>query len=128
MARPPFKPTAAMRRKVAVAAGGGMSHEEIALALGISRNTLTKHFDAELSSGACSKRMEALDAMFKAAKGGNVTAQKAYIATVPKISAPAPEQTKPTKTGKKEKAQADATTAQVGSDWENLLPSGTSLQ
>lgn len=104
-----------------------MSHEEIALALGISRNTLTKHFDVELSCGACAKRMETLDAMFKAAKGGNVTAQKAYIATVPKISAPAPEQTKPAKTGKKEQAQADATTAQVGSDWESLLP-GSALR
>jgi hypothetical protein len=126
MARPPFKPTAAMRRKVAVAAGGGMAHEEIALALGISRNTLTKHFDAELSMGACAKRMEALDAMFKAAKGGNVTAQKAYVAMTPKLSAPAPDAQ--AKTGKKEQAQADAKVAQVGSDWESLLPGSAPLQ
>lgn len=116
-----------MRRKVAVAAGGGMSHEEIAVALGISRNTLTKHFDAELSMGACARRMDVLEAMFKAAKGGNVTAQKAYVATVPKFSVPAPEQPKPPKTGKKEQAQAEATTAQVGSDWESLLP-GSALR
>jgi predicted transcriptional regulator len=128
MARPTFKPTAAQRRKVAIAAGAGMSHEEIALGLGISRNTLAKHFDAELSSGACAKRLEVLDAMFSAAKKGNVTAQKAYVAMTPNISAPALEKPVATKEGKKQQAQAEAVVAQVGSDWESLLPGGSPLQ
>lgn len=117
-----------MRRKVAVAAGAGMSHEEIALGLGISRNTLAKHFDAELSTGACARRLEVLDAMFKAAKGGNVTAQKAYVAMTPKIMPSAPEKPAASKAGKKEQAAADAQTAQVGSDWQDLLPSSAQLQ
>lgn len=105
-----------------------MSHEEIALGLGISRNTLTKHFDAELSTGACARRLEVLDAMFKAAKGGNVTAQKAYVAMTPKIMPPAPDKPAASKTGKKEQAAAEAKTAQTGSDWESLLPGSAPLQ
>lgn len=117
-----------MRRKVAIAAGAGMPHDEIALGLGICRNTLAKHFEAELSTGACTRRLEVLEAMFKAAKGGNVTAQKAYVAMTPNISAPAPEPVVAPKRGKKEQAHADAQTAQVGSDWENLLPGRAPLQ
>lgn len=101
-----------------------MAHEEIAIGLGISRNTLTKHFERELSIGAIERRQEVLDAMFKSAKGGNVTAQKAYIAMSPPLAAPPAEmpaerQAKPA--GKKEQRQADAVTAQVGTGWEDLL-------
>lgn len=105
-----------------------MSHDEIALALGISRPTLYKHFDAELSTAACAKRLEAINALFASAKKGNVAAQKAYIAMTPKITAPAPEQTAVGKQGKKEQAQAEAKTAQVGSDWETLLPGSAQVQ
>lgn len=107
-----------------------MAHEEIALGLGISRNTLEKHFEHELSIGAYEKRLEVLDAMHRTAKKGNVTAQKAYMAldphvAAPPIPAPPPEQPeKPVpepKLGKKEQAQADAVTAHQGTDWEGLL-------
>ena len=53
--RPPHAPTAASRRRVAVAAGGGMHHEDIATALGISDDTLRKHYAAELSAGALTR-------------------------------------------------------------------------
>lgn len=113
-----------MRSAVAASAGGGMSHEDMALALGISRNTLEKHFESELSVGAFKKRMEVLTAMHRAAKGGNVAAQKAYMQLTPRTSAPplaaAPVVPKPP-AGKKEQAQADAQVAAVGTDWEDLL-------
>lgn len=80
MARPTYKPTAAQRRQVAIAAGGGMSHEQIALGMGIARNTLEKHFEAELSTGAYAKRLEVLQAVHAAAKRGNMAAAKAYLA------------------------------------------------
>jgi hypothetical protein len=113
-----------MRSMVAAAAGGGMSHEDIALALGIARNTLEKHFEAELSVGAFKKRMEVLAAMVRAAKAGNVAAQKAYLQLQPKpaappLQAPAPA-AKPA--GKKQQADADAKTAAVGTEWADLLP------
>jgi hypothetical protein len=126
MARPEFKPTSAARRNVAIAAGGGMSHEEIALGLGISRNTLEKHFQGELSYGANRKRLEVLEAMFDSARKGNVAAQKAYMALTPKPAAPPLELEQPK--GKKEQAHADAKTAQVGTEWETLLKGSVPLQ
>lgn len=122
MARPPFKPTATQRRQVAVAAGAGMPHEEIAMGLGIARNTLDKHFGEELSGGACKRRLEVLGAMFAAAKKGNVTAQRAYMAMTPRLLAPPPEApAKPAKVGKKEQQQADAVAAGQGNEWGELL-------
>ena len=129
MARPSFKPTPAQRRTVAIAAGGGMSHEELAIGLGISRNTLEKHFEAELSVGSISKRLEVLNAMHAAAKKGNVAAQRAYMSFVPKHAAPpAPIQEREAPKGKKVIAQENAAVAQVGTDWESLLPSASPVQ
>ena len=130
MARPRFKPTAAQRRRVAVAAGAGMSHEEIALGVGISRPTLEKHFEYELSIGAYQKRLETLDALHRAAKRGNVAAIRAYNAMTPRAAAPPPaEQPKPGKPeGKKAQQQADAVGAQVGTEWEDILPRPSQLQ
>ncbi len=112
-----------------------MSHEEIAIGLGISRNTLEKHFEAELSHGAYAKRLEVLVAMHTAAKKGNVAAQKAYTAMpMPRAAAtPLPPDeagTPKTRTakGKKEQAQDDALTAQAGTDWQDLLPGSAALQ
>jgi len=119
MARPAFKPTPMQRRKVSIAAGGGMSHEEIALAMGMSRNTLEKHFDHELSIGAYERRSEVMAAMHKAAVKGNVAAQKAYISLVPHVAAP--PAAKVTPKGKKAQAQEDAAGAAKGTDWNELL-------
>lgn len=112
-----------------------MSHEEIALGLGISRNTLEKHFEHELSVGAYQKRIEVLDSMHATAKKGNVAAQKAYLQATPSVSAPPPPagdqpvSEDPKNLGKKEQANADAVTAAVGTQWEDLLkrPPGTPL-
>lgn len=129
--RPEFRPTEAMKRKVAIAAGAGMSHEEIALGLGIARGTLGKHFELELSTGAYEKRLEVLDAMHRTAKKGNVAAQKAYMQLTPRASAPpAPEggsepAPAPKPLGKKDQANADAVTAAVNTEWESLLKPGS---
>lgn len=126
MARPKFKPTPAQRRRVAITAGAGMAHEVIAISLGISRNTLEKHFEFELSVGAYQKRAEVIEAMHAAAKNGNVAAQKAYAAmNEPRIAAPPVPKDRPMMEqkpeGKKAQQQADAVTAAVGTDWDNLL-------
>lgn len=105
-----------------------MSHEEIALALGMSRVTLSKHFEVELSTGAYQKRLEVMQAMQRAAKKGNVAAARAYLNVTPWVApppadkpAPAPEPKQP-ELGKKEQANRDAGTAQVGTEWADLLP------
>lgn len=119
-----FEPTKKQRREVSIAAGAGVSHEEMALGLGISRPTLAKHFAYELTTGAYKRRQEVLNAMFKAAKNGNVAAQKAYAAMTPRVAAP-PSLDEPAPEGKKAQRQADAKTAQVGTDWETLLAKPT---
>lgn len=118
--RPAFKPTPVQRRLVRNAAASGMSHEEIAVALGIHRHTLEKYFAVEISSGALHRRMEIIDAMVRVALKGNVAAQKALLATMPALSAPPVEPEKPM--GKKDQANADAKGAADGTEWDALLP------
>ena len=142
-----------MREKVAIAVGGGMKHEDIAEALGISTPTLRKYFDAELSRVAHTKRLEALVALQKSAKKGNVSAIRAYLNLVPTVTAsgdlPGEEASTPAPgpaatpaepkavaaqlpvavpLGKKEAAQAAAFSAQAGTDWDGLLPQITAIQ
>lgn len=125
MARPEFQVTDELRRRVAIAAGSGtMTHEEIAIGLGISRPTLEKHFEVELAEGAYRKRLEVLEAMHAAALKGNVTAAREYLARSPRASPtrpPADQPEKPEKVGKKEQADRDARTAHEGTEWESLL-------
>jgi hypothetical protein len=110
-----------------------MRHEDIAIALGISRPTLDKWYQAELSEAASLRRMEVMQSLYVAAKKGSSAAAKAYLAHEPQISAPpAPagarpaepvkaEQPKAAPLGKKEQQQADAVNAHVGTEWDSLL-------
>lgn len=127
-----------MRRKVATAKAGGMSEEAIALALGITRPTLSKHFMAELTTGAAVKRMDALDSLFAQAKKGNVSAIKAVLLLNDNaVPAPADGQAagdgaaapaKAARLGKKEMQQMAARSAADGTEWDGLLPSPKSVQ
>jgi hypothetical protein len=131
--RPPHKPTDESRRRVSIGAGGGMTHAEIAVALGIAKNTLEKHYEAELSEGAYLRRLEALEAMHGAAVKGNVTAQRAYLERMPQLVLPPmptpAEDPKPQqKLGKKELAQAEAKTAAKGTIWDGILPGPSQVQ
>jgi DNA-binding CsgD family transcriptional regulator len=129
--RPEWLPTKAQRKQISVAAAGGMSHDEIAIALGIARGTLEKHCSVELNQGACKRKFEVLNAMHRTALKGNVSAQKAFLAAgEPKLYTPPPDPSKPTgeKLGKKEQAQADAASAAEGTEWHSLLPGTQPLQ
>lgn len=142
--RPAHQPTATTRRQVAVAAGGGALHEQIATALEISTDTLRKYYEPELSVGAAKRRLDVLEAMYRAAtKKGSTSAAKVYLANEPQLAVPPAPQpvSQPAapapvvaaapapKLGKKEQAAADAVTAADGTQWDNLLPRpGTPLQ
>lgn len=131
MARPEFEPSDEQRTIVALAAGGGMSHEEIALGIGVDRKTLEKHFVRELCEGAYVKRIEALVGLHAAAKKGNASAAREYLARQPQLAAPPPIEPpakKPEKVGKKEQADRDARTAADGTDWHELLKPGARPQ
>lgn len=121
MARPAHKPTATTRRRVSIAAAGGWSHAEIALSLGVSRGTLLKHYRQELRGGAAQRRMRMLEMLYSAGIKGNVAAMKAYLNAGAAAAGPPP----PKPRGKKEQAQFDAQAAEIGTEWEDLLPGGT---
>lgn len=139
--RPAHVPTPALRRKVSVAAGGGMRHVDIATALGISRETLEKWYESELSAGATLRRLEVLAALHTAATRGSSSAAKAYLQFEPQFAvppgdgdaagapaaAPAPSAVPP-RLGKKDQAQADAETASVGTEWADLMKPAAPLQ
>lgn len=128
-----FKPTAAMREKVATAVAGGMTQEAIAEALGISRPTLCKHFGPELRSGAAQRRMQALVLLYREARRGKVSAIRAYLNLAPTVFVSADLPAEPRALvdrssgrarpyGKKMLAEAAAPGAELGSEWDGLLP------
>lgn len=122
MARPAFKPTATQRHKVTVLAAARMPKLDIASALGIDPKTLDKHFPDELSIGIAKRNADIWLALFRAAKGGNVAAQKAWLARQdlePPTTADATQQ--PQRLGKKEQAERDALTAAEGTSWSKIL-------
>lgn len=126
MARPAHKPTAATRRQVAAAAGGGMRQEDIANGIGITVPTLRKHYSAELSAGAARERMAVLAKVLAQAKKGSTSAARLYLQQVP-TSVADPEEGGNPKLGKKEKAQVDAKTAAKGTEWDDLIGSGANV-
>lgn len=123
-----------------------MRHEDLALALGINRDTLAKHYALELSAGAAMRRLEVLQAQYRTAiKKGSTAAARAYLAVEPELMAPpdttpvgapapaataaAPAQVPTVKLGKKDQANVDAATAAQGTEWNDLLPkAGTPIQ
>jgi hypothetical protein len=120
MARPTFKVTAKNKKQVAVAAGAGMDHKDIAAALGISLPTLRKHFKVELKQGANQKRLEVLMSLHAGARKGSASAARLYLALLnpppsAKVLAGGPQ-------GKKAQQDEDAKTAHKGTDWDGFLP------
>lgn len=125
--RPSYKPTAELRRKVANAAAGGMSHDEIATGLGICRNTLETYYRAELDRIAFGKRIDVLDAMQRSAVKGNVAAQKAFLSRTPHHAVPPAAAKKTGAKGKKQEADEAAVGAEKGTDWAGLLPDNSNV-
>jgi len=114
-----------------------MSEDAIALALGISRPTLAKHFMVELTTGAAVKKMEAIDALYMQAKKGQVAAIKAVLllgAAVDPVPAGAPAGDTPpapapaARLGKKEAQQVAAVGAADGTPWAGVLPGSQRVQ
>lgn len=113
-----------------------MSVEQIAVYFGISPPTLRKHCAEELSMVAFQKQGEAIQALFKAAKKGNVSAIKRYLemgasivpAPLPDTGVGKEEGSKPVALGKKEQANKDAVGAQAGTEWADVLPDNGSAR
>ena len=72
--RPPHEPTPALRRLVEHHAATGTLHRQIAKLLGLSLNTLKKHYREELDLGLARANAVVSGTLFSAAKNGNVVA------------------------------------------------------
>ncbi|WP_188260714.1 hypothetical protein [Azospirillum tabaci] len=132
MARPEFKPTPAQRRQVSILAAAKVSEVDIAAALDIARGTLRKHFAQELKTGKSKRNAAVIQAIYKQALSGNVSAQRLWV-KVAGLDVPSfpnfgdePEEkpvktTKPKSVGKKQAAQEAAVTAGTGTEWGDDL-------
>jgi hypothetical protein len=117
--------------KIGVMRATGATVEDVASALGLSEPTLRKYYFRELSEGAQIARRVLVEAMWKKAIEGNVSAAKFIRDEFPKgdaeafvnASRPAQAAAAPlaTPTGKKEAAQLAAQTAGQGTDWGDDL-------
>ncbi|MCA6311245.1 hypothetical protein [Phenylobacterium sp.] len=117
--------------KIGVMRATGATVEDVASALGLSEPTLRKYYFRELSEGAQIARRVLVEAMWKKAIEGNVSAAKFIRDEFPKgdaeafVNASRPAQTGAaplaTTTGKKEAAQLAAQTAGQGTDWGDDL-------
>lgn len=129
--RPEFKPSRAQRKKVERLVYSGMRQVDIARAIGISKPTLTKHFEEELATGLAKQRAAVVEMLFDSAKDGNVSAMRKLeemgrIAGAEAALAAEPDQHATPKLGKKEEAEEVAKTAGAGSEWgDDLMTPGT---
>jgi hypothetical protein len=74
-----FEPTDEQREQVKSYVAGGMTQEEIADALNISRRSLNTHFAGELVAGRGVRKAEAIDQLRASAAAGKVAAQKELL-------------------------------------------------
>jgi predicted transcriptional regulator len=128
-----YQPTAAVRRDVAIWYAGGMTIEQIAMALDKDADTVRKHFKVELETGWSKIVAQVVKARFDAAtKGKNVTAQTKFLERAGAVGAEqvinAPD--KPERAlrvqpvGKKEAATEAAKIAGQGTEWGDDLSVG----
>lgn len=68
-----------LRERVAIAAGSGMTVEEIGAALGLSVERLQTRYARALVRGAYEKRLEAVVALYRRAANGDVAAVRLYL-------------------------------------------------
>jgi hypothetical protein len=73
--RPAFNPSPKQRNFVEIALAGGIRVEDICAVLEITHTTFRKYFRGEATAGKTKRNAAVISALYKAAIGGNVTAQ-----------------------------------------------------
>ena len=68
------EPTAETRTKVNVLASVGTPQDQIALVIGISKNTLIKHYRKELDTAMTMANAQVAQSLYQQAKSGNTAA------------------------------------------------------
>jgi hypothetical protein len=77
--RRPYKPSEPMRETVMTLAAASLTLPEIAAVLEISRSALCEHYQLELATGRLRRRVETIEQLRKAARGGNVSAMRTLL-------------------------------------------------
>ncbi len=127
--RPPHEPNEKTRSQVKTLAAMGIEVPDIVKVIGLSAPTLRKHYKHELQTGKIEANAKVAGTLYKLATDAtkpNVTAAIFWLKTQAgwREADQRPffvEEVKPPKIGKKDAANAAATTAQVGTTWEALL-------
>jgi hypothetical protein len=76
---PSFVPTEVQREAVVAAMGGGATHAMLANMMGISTDTLTKHFRNELDHGSEMALNQIATTLYQKAKAGDVACMIFYL-------------------------------------------------
>jgi transposase len=79
--RPAHKPTDQSRLQVKTLAAVGIRYEDIASKLGISSDTLTRHYGQELDDGRVDANAQIGRSLYEQAKAGNITAMIFWLKT-----------------------------------------------
>lgn len=79
--RPPYEPTDQHRQTVKIMAAGGIPAEKIAQAVGVSKQTLYRHYKKEIQTSALEANAAVVASLFKQATKGNVTAAIFWLKT-----------------------------------------------
>ena len=124
--RPEFEPTQRQREDVRLWAADDWSEERMAQQLGIARETLRKHFADEIQYGADRIRTQVLRDLERSSRAGRVGASAKLLEITSMVAPPsAPKaerpEAPPEPLGKKAQAIVDAKSADVGSDWADLV-------
>lgn len=125
--RPEFEPTYRQRDEVRLWKVDGWSDDRIAQALGISRNTLLKHFGDELERGVDQVRTRVLKNLLRESDAGSVPASvhllklPGMLAPIQQLPPPELDEAAAPAPGKKEQANREARTAHEGNTWGSIL-------
>ena len=123
--RPPHQPEAKDRQTVEVLAGFGIPALEIARVVGVSINTLKKHYATELENGAAKVEAKLVGNLLRLSNGTDGTALKATMFALQSRFGWSQYAARPTtpeeELGKKEAANVAAQTAHNGTGWATLV-------
>jgi len=124
--RPEFEPTQRQRDDVKLWAADDWTEDRMASQLGISRNTLRKHFAEEIQYGADRIRTMVLRDLQRGSAAGKTGSSTKLLELTEKVRPPGPPkpdaiEDEPVPLGKKAQAKVDALTANNTPGWSGLV-------
>ncbi|HLY04256.1 MAG TPA: hypothetical protein VKR31_00765 [Rhizomicrobium sp.] len=121
-----FVATEEQKEVVTILAGGRFSRPEIARKIGVSVEVLQEHFAKQLEDGPVKCRSDAVQAIYHAMRGGNMTAAKLWliISSQGDDDQPGEQPAAAGLRGKKQQQAIAAKTAEAGTGWEDLVAPG----